>query len=132
MLCSPYLRYTPAQGEIMEEKTEKLLKKFEQENETYVSATDKLTYWIIYARIPKGMKKGVHNLHRGKKYVSGPNEEGNVLILPDPDNSENYEVESWGEMGTIDDFVQKALPRILTDKNEADSGLNERCGASCG
>ena len=119
-------------GEIMENETLELLKKFEQDYEIYVSATDKLTYWIIYARIPKGGAEGVHNLHLGKKYVSGPSEEGNVLILPDPDNSENYETESWGEMGTIDDFVKKALPRILADKDEADSGQSERCGTSCG
>jgi hypothetical protein len=116
----------------MEEKTRELLKKFEQEHEIYVSATDKLTYWIIYARIPKSREQGVHNLHIGRKYVSGPNEDGNVLILPDPDNSEAYLVESWGEMGTIDDFVGKALPHILSDKDAADNGQGEGCGTSCG
>ena len=114
----------------MEEKTLELMKKFEQDYEVYVSATDKQTYWIVYARIPKSGAEGVHNLHRGKKYVSGPNEEGNVLILPDPDNSENYLAESWGPMGTIDDFVRKALPRILADKEAADRGEGE-CGTSC-
>ena len=116
---------------IMEEKTLELMKKFEQDNEVYVSATDKQTYWIIYARIPKGGNQGVHNLHRGRKYVSGPNEEGNVLILPDPDNSENYLVESWGTMETIDDFARKALPHILEDKEDADSRAGDRCGTGC-
>ena len=37
----------------MEEKTLELMKKFEQDYEVYVSATDKQTYWIVYARIPK-------------------------------------------------------------------------------
>ena len=118
------------QAIFMEEKTLELMKKFEQDYEVYVSATDKQTYWIVYARIPKSGAEGVHNLHRGKKYVSGPNEEGNVLILPDPDNSENYLAESWGPMGTIDDFVRKALPRILADKEAADRGEGE-CGTSC-
>jgi hypothetical protein len=116
----------------MDEKTEKLIKKFEQDHEVYVSATDKLTYWIIYAKIPKGGAQGTHHLHAGKKYVSGPNEEGNVLILPDPDNSEAYLVESWGEMNTIDDFVKKALSRIVADKEAADTGEGENCGTSCG
>ena len=67
----------------MREETQELLKKFEQDHEIYVGATDTLTYWIVYARILTGKKEGFHNLHTGKKYVSGPNEEGNVLILPD-------------------------------------------------
>jgi hypothetical protein len=116
--------------EIMEEKTLLLMKKFEQDHEVYVSATDKETYWIIYARIPKGGAQGVHNLHIGRKYVSGPNEEGNVLILPDPDNSENYLAESWGTMETIDDFLKKSLPHILADKEAADREEGT-CGASC-
>lgn len=114
----------------MEEKTLELMKKFEQDHEVYVSATDKLTYWIIYARIPKSRAQGVHNLHAGRRYVSGPNEEGNVLILPDPDNSESYIAESWGAMRTIDDFVKKALPHILSDKEAADNGTGEGCGTS--
>ena len=67
-------------GEIMLEKTQELLKKFEQDHEIYVGATDALTYWIVDARTPTG-KEGFHNLHTGKRYVSGPNEGGNVLIL---------------------------------------------------
>jgi hypothetical protein len=116
----------------MEEKTLELLKKFEQDHEIYVSATDKLTYWIIYARIPKGRTQDVHHLHIGKKYISGPNEEGNVLILTDPENSDIYEVESWGEMETIDRFVEKALPVILSDKDAIDNEQGEGCGTSCG
>jgi hypothetical protein len=116
----------------MEEKTLELLKKFEQDNEVYVSATDKQTYWIIYARIPKGRRaEGVHNLHQGRKYVSGPNEDGNVLILSDPDNSENYLVESWGKMETIDDFARKSLPHILADKEDADGRDGDSCGTRC-
>jgi hypothetical protein len=114
----------------MEEKTLVLMKKFEQDHEVYISATDKQTYWIIYARIPKGRAQGVHNLHIGRKYVSGPNEEGNVLILPDPDNSEDYLAESWGKMDTIDDFLKKSLTHILDDMEAADREEGT-CGASC-
>ncbi|HVP96098.1 hypothetical protein [Methanoregula sp.] len=114
----------------MEEKTLELMKKFEQDHEVYVSATDKLTYWIIHARIPKGGAQGVHNLHKGRQYVSGPNQDGNVLVIPDPDNSEAYLAESWGTMETIDDFVKKAIPHILADKEAADQ-KEGTCGASC-
>jgi hypothetical protein len=114
----------------MEEKTQELLKKFEQDYEVYVSATDKQTYWIIYARIPKGKAQGVHNLHTARKYISGPNQEGNVLILPDPDNSDAYLAESWGTMETIDDFIKKSLPHILADKEASDQNEGT-CGASC-
>ena len=54
----------------MEEKTLELMKKFEQDHEVYVSATDKLTYWIIYARIPKSRAQGVHNLHAADEDMS--------------------------------------------------------------
>jgi hypothetical protein len=115
----------------MKESTQELLKKFERDYEVYVDATDALTYWIIHARIPKSHEEGLHHLHQGKKYVSGPGQEGNVLILPDPRISDAYLVESWGAMDTFDDFVKKALARILSDKNAADQGEEAGCGAGC-
>jgi hypothetical protein len=116
----------------MKEKTLELLKKFEQDYEIYVSATEALTYWIVYARIPQVHEEGPHHMHHGKKYVSGPGQDGNVLVLRDPFVSDEYSVESWGPMETIDDFVKKALARILADKNAADKGQEEGCGTSCG
>src|SRR5674476_1002634 len=58
------------------EKTQDLLKNFEQAHEIYVSAQDAQTFWMVNARIPK--KQESH--HQSRKYVSGPNENGNVLI----------------------------------------------------
>jgi hypothetical protein len=116
----------------MWEKTQQLLKKFEQDYEVYVDATDALTYWIIHARIPKSQEEGLHHLHIGKKYISGPNQDGNVLILPDPRISDAYQVESWGKMESFDDFVKKALASILADRNAADEGQEKGCGTSCG
>ena len=66
------------------------------------------------------------------KSVTGPNEDGNVLVLRDPFISDAYSVESWGPMETIDDFVKKALARIPVDRNAADKGQEEGCGTSCG
>jgi hypothetical protein len=118
----------------MLEKTQQILKKFEEDHEVYVDATDAQYYWIMYARIPKGQagEGGPHHLHQGKKYISGPNQEGNVLVLPDPRVSDAYEVESWGTMESFDDFVKKGLASILADKNARDQGQKEGCGTSCG
>lgn len=67
----------------MHEKTLELIKKFEQDHEIYLSATDALTYWVIYARITRVEKETSHP-HHGKKFVSGPGQDGNVLVLRDP------------------------------------------------
>jgi hypothetical protein len=50
----------------------------------------------------------------------------------DPFVSDTYSGESWGPMETVDDFVKKALARILADKNAANNGEEEGCGTSCG
>jgi hypothetical protein len=115
----------------MQEKTLELIKKFEQDNEIYVSATDSQTYWIVYARVTRAGAEGTHSLHHGIKYVSGPGQDGNVLVLKDPFISDLYSVESWGPMETIDDFVKKALAQILTDTVAAEKGQEGGCGTSC-
>jgi len=115
----------------MMERTQEILKKFERDYEVYVDATDAQTYWIVYARIPNRHEAGLHSLHQGKKYVSGPNQEGSVLIMPDPAISDAYLVESWGPMPTFDDFVKNALASILAEKTAADAGDVTGCGTSC-
>ncbi|MCK9593855.1 MAG: hypothetical protein M0Q91_17785 [Methanoregula sp.] len=117
------------------------LKKFEQDYEIYVDAQDAKSYWFVVARIPKKQDSPVlnpydqpdslHHLHRGKKYISGLNEEGNVLVFSDPEITENYSIENWGKMETFDDFVEKALADILADKEEAEKGFKEGCGTGC-
>lgn len=115
----------------MKETTRELIKKFEQDYEIYVSATEALTYWVVYARIQQVHEEGPHHMHHGIKYISGPNEEGNVLVLRDPFISDAYSVESWGPMETIDDFVKKALAQILVDKTAASQRTEEGCGTGC-
>ncbi|MEI8331388.1 MAG: hypothetical protein WCF90_07040 [Methanomicrobiales archaeon] len=78
----------------MKEQTQALVKKFEQDYEIYINTTDALTNWIFHARVPKGPEERLHHTHLGKKYVSGPTLEGNVLIISDPDRSDAYTVES--------------------------------------
>jgi hypothetical protein len=116
----------------MQEKTRELLKKFQEENEIYVSATEALTYWVVYARVTRSPSAGTSHPHHGIKYVTGPNEDGNVLVMREPFASDVYSAESWGPMATIDDFVKLALEQILVDKNAADKGQEEGCGTSCG
>ncbi len=107
------------------------LKKFEQEHEIYVDARDLLNYWTITARIPK---KGdnVHHTHYMRQFITARHETGVVIVLPDPEVYMTYSVEDWGRLESIDDFVDKALPRILADKEESDAGVQENCGQSCG
>jgi hypothetical protein len=118
------------------------LKKFEQDFEIYVDAQDAKSYWFVMARIPRKQDSPVlnpydqpdrlHHLHRSKKYISGLNEEGNVLVFSEPETTENYSIENWGKMDTFDDFVEKALASILAEKEESDKGMKEGCGTGCG
>jgi len=112
----------------MREKTQDLLKKFEHDYRIYVSATDAQTYWIIHARVPKSELGEFPPLQPRKKYISGPDQNGSVLILSDSRSSDTCMVESWGPMETFDDFVKKALSQIMVDKNVADKGVAEGCG----
>jgi hypothetical protein len=117
------------------------LKKFEQDYEVYVDAQDAKSYWLVMARIPKkqdspGMNPydqpdRLHHLHYSKKYISGLNEEGNVLVFSDPEITDTFSIENWGKMDTFEDFVDKALKSILADKEEVFEGLKEGCGTGC-
>jgi hypothetical protein len=111
----------------MAETISDLLKKFEQEHEIYVSAQDALTFWVVNARIPK--KEERH--HYSRKYVSGPNELGNVIIFQNHESSDAYTAENWGTIKTFNDFVKKSLDAILKDKEEFDLNKKEECGTSC-
>lgn len=111
----------------MEKAIPEILKKFELEHEIYVSAKDAQTFWVVDARITQ--KEGSH--HHGRKYVSGPNENGNVIIFPDHERSDAYLTENWGTMKSFRDFVDKTLAAILRDKEEYDRKQQEGCGTSC-
>jgi len=113
----------------MTETIQELLKKFEQEHEVYIDAQDAKSYWMVNARLPK-KQESLHNLHKARKYISSRNEEGSVLVLPNPAISDSYSIESWGTMNTFEDFVKKALDRILEDLAESDRG-GEGCESGC-
>jgi len=111
----------------MERNIQELLKKFEIEHEVYVSAEDMKSYWIITARIPE--KQGSH--HYGRKFISGRNEEGNVLVFSNPELMDSYSIENWGNMERFEDFVDKALNSILAGIMESEQKLQEGCGTGC-
>jgi hypothetical protein len=85
---------------------------------------------MVTARIPK-KQETLHHVHYARKYITSRNEEGNILIIPQPERSDVYLVENWGKMETFDDFLEKALARILEDKKESDTGNEEGCGKGC-
>ncbi len=105
----------------MQEKTEELIKKFEQDYEINVGVTETLTSWSVFAQIQEEPGIGFHTRHFGKRYVTGPNANGKVQIFSDPRNSDAYTVESWGMMELCDDFIEKVLARILVDRDAADN-----------
>jgi hypothetical protein len=115
----------------MDEKVKDVLEKFKQDHDVYVDAQDLKSYWLVHARLPK-QPGGQHSGHAGKKYVSSRNDEGTVLILTNPEISDSYVLESWGVMETFDDFVNKALTRILEDMDETSRGATGSCETSCG
>jgi hypothetical protein len=108
-----------------------LLKKFEEDYEVYVDAQDAKSYWMVYARLPRE-QESLHTIHRPVRFISSRNDEGTVLVLTDPEMSENYSIENWGTMNTFEDFVRKALEKIVDYKKEAEQGKREGCGTSCG
>ena len=115
----------------MREKTQESLKKFEQDHEISVGVTETPVSWSIFAQMQENTKTGFHTRHIGKRYVTGPNENGNVRIYSDIRNSDAYEVESWGKMELCDDFVEKALAKILADKIAMDREDMDVCTTRC-
>jgi len=104
----------------MFKKTEDMLKRFEQDHEIYVEARDQKSYWEVTAKMPKKIDS-LHRLHRTKQYITGREQEGNVLIIQNPEVYESYTVEQWGEFKTFDDFVGRVLEALQDDIVEYES-----------
>ena len=115
----------------MREETQALLKKFEQDHEINVGLTETQLSWSVFAQMQEKTETGYHTRHIGKRYVSGPNENGKVRIFSDIRNSDEYVEESWGTMELCDDFVEKALAHILTDKIAIDREGTDVCTTRC-
>jgi len=104
----------------MYKKTEDLLKLFEKEHEVYVEARDQKSYWEVTAKMPKKIDS-LHRLHRTKQYISGRDQEGNVLVIQNPEVYESYSIEQWEPMNTFDDFVGRVLEALKEDIVEYES-----------
>ena len=116
----------------MRETTLEQIKKFEDDSGVFISATEALTYWSVYARVLRRPAEGTHPLHHGIKCVTGPDEDSNVLILRDPFITNADSVKSREPMETIVVFVKKAFARIPADRDAAKKGPEEGCGTICG
>jgi hypothetical protein len=111
----------------VQKKTLGLLKKFEQDHEIYVDAQDAQFYWMTNSRIPK--KQESH--HRAGRYISGRNEEENVLIFSYHNIMDTCCIENRGTIASFEDFADKALAAIPGNWEESDRKLQEGCGTSC-
>ncbi|MDD1680826.1 MAG: hypothetical protein LUQ35_04380 [Methanoregula sp.] len=116
----------------MRTTTLELIKKIEKDTEIPLSATEALTCRIAYARVPQIPADGTQYLHHGIQFVTGLNEDGNVLILCDPFASDTYSVKPPGADGDINEFMKNALTRIPAERNAAAKEQEEGCGTSCG
>jgi len=114
----------------MHTTTQELVNGFQREHEVYLDTQDLKTYWVITARIPK-KQQTLHHLHYARKFITTPHEKGSVLIVVNPDVSDAYTVENWGEMDTFEDFVKKALIRIQESQTTTDEREGGDCGTSC-
>jgi hypothetical protein len=110
-------------------KTQDMVKKFQREHEVSVDAQDATSCWMVTARPPKKGNE-IHHAHRVKIYISGRDQEGTVLIIRNPEINADFVTEQWGAMETFDDFVIKAMGRILKDMEEYEKG-REGCD-TCG
>jgi hypothetical protein len=116
----------------MREKPEELMKKSGQDTDISVSVTEALTPRGVSAGARQEHGEGQHPPCHGIKYVSGPGQDGTVLILRDPFISNTRSAKARGRMETIDDFVRKAPAGIPADRIAADKGQERGCGTGCG
>lgn len=80
----------------MRETILELIKKFEEDSEIVVSATEALTCCIVYGRVFRSPANGTSQLHHGIQHMAGSNEDGTVLVLREPVISDTCSVEFRG------------------------------------
>lgn len=114
----------------MRKETEEHIKKFQQDHEVSLETHNLGSYWIITARTLRN-QQSLHSLHYARKFITSRNEEGRVLVVTNPRLSDSYAVENWGEMASFENFFEKAIARILTDKIGMDQHESEESGVGC-
>jgi hypothetical protein len=101
---------------MMEQKTIDLVKQFEKEHgmrvETHESHEHpvfwEVTVWMTKTADYQWMsgKKDIPRVW-GRKYLTTPTAEGQVLVVRNPQKSNAFTAESWGPIGSYDEFVKK-------------------------
>ena len=56
----------------------------------------------------------------GRKYLTTPTAEGQVLVIRNPQKSDVFTVESWDGLSSYDAFVEKVLDRVKDSSLEED------------
>ena len=65
----------------------------------------------------------------GRKYITTPTAGGQVLVVRNPQSSETFTTESWGDLPSYDSFVKKVLARVEENTLDEDfTALCEECG----
>jgi len=76
------------------------------------------TFWEVTAwmtRIAEYEKMtGKADLPRvwGRKYITTPTAGGMVLVIRNPQSSDTFTTETWGDIPSYDSFVEKVLDRV--------------------
>jgi hypothetical protein len=125
---------------MMEQKTIELVKQFEKEHgmrvETHESHEHpvfwEVTVWMTKTADYQWMR-GKKDIPRvwGRKYLTTPTAEGQVLVVRNPQKSNAFTAESWGPIGSYDEFVKKVLNQVKDNPLEKDcETFYEECGGA--
>lgn len=124
--------------EMVNPKTIEMVKEFEKEYRVRIETHESHehpVYWEVMVWMTKTADyakiTGKADLPRvwGRKYVSTPMAGGQVLVIRNPQKSDIFTVESWGEVPSYDSFVEKVLERVRETPLEEDfTTICEECG----
>jgi hypothetical protein len=122
----------------MKQKTFKMVKQFEKEHSVRIEThepPEHPVYWEVTVWMTKlaDYEKitGKADLPRvwARKYITTLTAGGQVLVIRNPQKSNTFTVESWGDLPSYDSFVEKVLDRVKESPLEEDfTTLCEECG----
>jgi hypothetical protein len=122
----------------MQPETIDLVKQFEKKYSVRVETHESYehpVFWEVMVWMTKTADyekaTGSPDLPRiwGRKYITTPTAGGQVFVIKNPQKSDMYTIESWGDLSSYDSFVKSVLDRVEeTPLNEDFSTLCEECG----
>lgn len=124
----------------MQGKTIEKVKKFEKEHgmriETHETHENPV-WWDVTVWMTKTADyqklAGKPDLPRvwGRKYLTTPTADGQVMVVRSPQKSNAFTIETWGHLSSYDDFVEKVLEQVKDNPLEGDfDTICEECGGS--